>query len=311
MGIVLFLQPLVSSITYICVLLLATFAVTLIFKTSATTNFAQGTVAAFGCYVTSYFVTNALADFGWNIWAGLAIGVPSGILLGLFIDIVIFRNGRNVNLVGKQIITMGLVSLLGNIIPMVFNYLEPPKMPPLTDAEYILIPIGGDVLTITPHSLICLALTIVILTVVFLLLRFSKWGLGVRTTGSNEYVAQMMGVNTYVITAVSWGIAGGLGALAAVMFTGENGVMSSPFFMTEFQVNAFLAGILGGFSGFVGPLVGAIIIPLMKMCFGYFAYVDGLEFITQWDMVIVYVIVMIIIYIKPNGIIGKRIAKKV
>jgi branched-chain amino acid transport system permease protein len=143
------------------------------------------------------------------------------------------------------------------------------------------------------------------------LLRFSKWGLGVRTTASNEYVAQMMGVNTYVITAVSWGIAGGLGTLAAVMFTGENGVMSSPFFMTEFQVNAFLAGILGGFSGFVGPLVGAIIIPIMKMCFGYFAYVDGLEFITQWDMVIVYVIVMIIIYIKPNGIIGKRIAKKV
>jgi branched-chain amino acid transport system permease protein len=311
MGIVPFIQPLVSSITYICVLLLATFAVTLIFKTSATTNFAQGTVAAFGCYVTSYFVTNAAADFGWNIWAGLAVGVPSGILLGLFIDIVIFRNGRNVNLVGKQIITMGLVSLLGNVIPMIFAYLEPPKMPPLSDAEYILIPIGEEILTVTPHSLVCLGLTVVILTVLFLLLRFSKWGLGVRTTASNEYVAQMMGVNTYVITAVSWGIAGGLGALAAVMFTGENGVMSSPFFMTEFQVNAFLAGILGGFSGFVGPLVGAVIIPIMKMCFGYFAYVDGLEFITQWDMVIVYVIVMIIIYIKPNGIIGKRIAKKV
>jgi branched-chain amino acid transport system permease protein len=311
MGIVPFLQPLVSSITYICVLLLATFAVTLIFKTSATTNFAQGTVAAFGCYVASYFVTNAAADFGWNIWAGLAVGVPAGILIGLFIDIVIFRNGRNVNLVGKQIITMGLVSLLGNVIPMIFAYLEPPKMPPLSDAEYILIPIGEEILTVTPHSLICLGLTVVILTVLFLLLRFSKWGLGVRTTASNEYVAQMMGVNTYVITAVSWGIAGGLGTLAAVMFTGENGVMSSPFFMTEFQVNAFLAGILGGFSGFVGPLVGAVIIPIMKMCFGYFAYVDGLEFITQWDMVIVYVIVMIIIYIKPNGIIGKRIAKKV
>lgn len=311
MGIVPFLQPLVSSITYICVLLLATFAVTLIFKTSATTNFAQGTVAAFGCYVTSYFVTNAAADFGWNIWAGLAVGVPAGILIGLFIDIVIFRNGRNVNLVGKQIITMGLVSLLGNIIPMIFAYLEPPKMPPLSEAEYILIPIGNEILTVTPHSLVCLGLTVVILTVLFLLLRFSKWGLGVRTTASNEYVAQMMGVNTYVITAVSWGIAGGLGTLAAVMFTGENGVMSSPFFMTEFQVNAFLAGILGGFSGFVGPLVGAVIIPIMKMCFGYFAYVDGLEFITQWDMVIVYVIVMIIIYIKPNGIIGKRIAKKV
>ena len=51
------LQPFATSITYICTLLLATFAVTLIFKTSATTNFAQGSVAAFGCYFgTSFFL---------------------------------------------------------------------------------------------------------------------------------------------------------------------------------------------------------------------------------------------------------------
>ena len=197
MGIVPFLQPLVSSITYICVLLLATFAVTLIFKTSATTNFAQGTIAAFGCYVTSYFVVETVSTFGWNIWAGLAIGIPAGILLGLFVDIVIFRNGRNVNLVGKQIITMGLVSLLGNVIPMLFNYLDPPKMPPLTTADYILIEIGGDILTITPHSLICLGITVLILTVVFLLLRFSKWGLGVRTTApSPPAIPQVIAVIT-------------------------------------------------------------------------------------------------------------------
>lgn len=307
MGISGFLQPFASSLTYICVLVLATFAVTLIFKTSATTNFAQGSVAALGCH----FTWVSLTSIGWGIIPSAIVGIIGGILLGVFIDVVIFRNGRNVNLVGKQIITMGLVSVISNLIPMVFKYMDPQDIPTLVDLPLIKLNISGGELIITPHSLVCVVITVIIVTILFLLLRFSKWGLGVRTTASNEYVAQMMGVNTYVITAISWGIAGGLGALAAVMYTGETVHMNGAYFMTEFQVNAFLAGIMGGFSTFVGPIICAIIIPIMKCLINLIGYADGLEFFMKWSTVIVYVIVMIIIYIKPNGIFGKKIAKKV
>lgn len=307
MGIVGLIQPFASSITYICVLVLATFAITLIFKTSATTNFAQGTVAALGCYVASHF----LVQYGWGVWPSLLLGIVAGILCGLFIDLVIFRNGRNVNLVGKQIITMGIVSLIGNGVPMIFKYASPPKIPPLISMEHLKINIGGEILTITGHSLVCLGLTVAIVTVLFILLRFSKWGLGVRTTASNEYVAQMMGVNTYAITAISWGIAGGLGALACVMFTGENGSLDNAFIMTGFQVNAFLAGILGGFGTFFGPIVAAVIIPLFEVIVGLFANIEGLTKITGWTKIITYVAVMIAIYIRPNGLFGKKTVKKV
>lgn len=307
MGIVGFIQPFASSITYICVLVLATFAITLIFKTSATTNFAQGTVAALGCYVASHFLT----QYGWGIWPSLLLGIVAGISCGLFIDLVIFRNGRNVNLVGKQIITMGIVSLIGNGVPMIFKYASPPKIPSLISMEHLKINIGGEILTITGHSLVCLGLTVAIVTVLFILLRFSKWGLGVRTTASNEYVAQMMGVNTYAITAISWSIAGGLGALACVMFTGENGSLDNAFIMTGFQVNAFLAGILGGFGTFFGPIVAAVIIPLFEVIVGLFANIEGLTKITGWTKIITYVAVMIAIYIRPNGLFGKKTVKKV
>ena len=70
-----------------------------------------------------------------------------------------------------------------------------------------------------------------------------------------------MGVNTHVITAATWAIAGGLGVLAAIMLAGGTGQLTSTF-MTRYQVNAFLAGILGGFSTFYGPIIGAVIIPL-------------------------------------------------
>ena len=307
MGIADVLQPFASSITYICSLLLATFAITIIFKTSSTTNFAQSSIAAFGCYVGTGF----LFKYGIPIWAALLIGVAFGIFCGVFIDVVIFRNGRMVNLAGKQIITMGLVSVIGNLIPMIYYYVDIPVVPSFVNMENIQIPMGDGTVSITAHSLICLAITVVVLVALFLLLRFSKWGLGVRTTASNEYVAQMMGVNTHVITAVTWGLAGGLGALAAIMYVSGPGILSGPFFMTDFQVNAFLAGILGGFSTFIGPIVGALIIPLLRTAIGLFATVDGLEFITQWDVVIVYLFALIVILIRPNGIIGKKIAKKV
>ena len=307
MGIADILQPFASSITYICVLVLATFAITLIFKTSTTTNFAQGSVAVLGCYVgTSYYLQGKVP-----LWVGVIIGIVCGVLAGVFIDAVIFRRGRHVNLAGKQIITMGLVSVIANLIPMIYFYVDIPHIPSFTTAPDIRLNIGGGTLNITAHSLICLAITVVVLTILFLLLRFSKWGLGVRTTASNEYVAQMMGVNTHIITAATWGIAGGIGALAAAMYVGGPGMMNGPFFMTEFQVNAFLAGILGGFATFGGPIAAAVIIPFATTFIGLFASIDGLEWLTEYDVTIIYFIILFAILLKPNGLFGKRIAKKV
>ena len=152
--------------------------------------------------------------------------------------------------------------------------------------------------------------TVVVLGALFLLLKYSKWGLAVRCTASNEFTAELMGINTHVITAVSWAIAGALGVLAAVMYAG-GGTKIGPAFMTTIQVNAFLAGILGGFSTFHGPVIGAICIPVASACVGFLANFPGMYGITRWNMVIVYVLMLIVILIKPQGLLGKPIVKKV
>lgn len=306
MDIVNLLQPFANQLTYICSLVLATFAITIIFKTSTTTNFAQGSIAVLACYFgTSFFISK-----GVPIWWCIVIGIIFGMACGVFVDLVIFRNGRYVNLVGKQIITMGLVTIIANLVPMIYYYAIEPNIPGFIEGN-IQITIGEGSVLITKHALISVVITVVVLTILFVLLRFSKWGLGVRTTASNEYVAQMMGVNTYVITAVSWGIAGGLGALAAMIYVSGPGGLTGPYFMTEFQVNAFLAGILGGFSTFFGPIVGALLIPLTKTVIGLFALNDSLTWLTTYQTVIVYVLLLIVILFKPNGIFGKKINKKV
>ena len=305
-------QALCGSLLTICITCLAAFAVTLIFKTSTTTNFAQGSLAALGCYVTAELFIRA----GLPVWVGLIPGMIVGVLSGLFVDIVIFRRGKNVNAVGKQIITMGLVSIVMGGIPLVFGNRENIPFEPFYNAvakgemPNFIVPFMNGTLIISKHAVVCVCITVVVLGVLFLLLKFSKWGLAVRSTASNEFTAELMGVNTYAITAASWGIAAALGVLAAIMYAG-GGAKIGPSFMTTIQVNAFLAGILGGFSTFYGPVVGAICIPLATNCVGFLANIPGMSGITRWNNVIVYVLMMIVILIKPQGLMGKKIVKKV
>ena len=131
-----------------------------------------------------------------------------------------------------------------------------------------------------------------------------------RCTASSEFTAELMGINTHVITAISWALACALGVLAAVMYAG-GGAMISTSFMGTIQVNAFLACILGGFATFYGPIVGAVLIPVLSNCVGFLANYPAFYNISRWQMVIVYVLLLAIILIKPQGLFGKKVVKKV
>lgn len=302
------LDTIFGTVTNMCVVALVTMAITLIFKTSFTTNFAQGVISALGAYVAS----TCFIKEGMPVWIAIPISMLVSATVAMAVDVGIFRRGRYVNALGKQIITMGLISIVVSVIPLIF---KDAKYSSLTFIKKGIKPnldftVGGYEVVITKNSLICLAITAVVLTVLFVLLYKSKWGLSVRATASNEYVAGMLGINTHVVTAISWGIAGALGALAACLNTtgtAEIGV----YFMTDYQVKAFLAGIVGGFATFHGPVIVAFIIPLFEALIVWFSTTINVPKLSGWATAIVYIVALIIIFFKPNGIFGKKIAKKV
>jgi branched-chain amino acid transport system permease protein len=299
------LNTLFGSIVPMCITALVTLAITIIFKTSFTTNFSQGVISAFGAYV----VSSAMNKLGLSLWLSLPIGMIAAMLIAVAVDVFIFRKGRYVNALGKQIITMGLISLIVGAIPLIFG-LGDPVFKSFVNGTITIDLNDGTTATVTKNSLVCLALSVVVIAAIFILLRFSKWGLSVRATASNEYIAGMMGINTHVVTAVSWGLAGALGALAATI-NASSGTVVSGYFMTNYQVYAFLAGILGGFSTFHGPVIAALMIPLANNLVQYFVNMIGKPELTGWSMVIVYAVALVIIFFKPQGIFGKKIARKV
>lgn len=298
-----YLTILVGVIPSMCAGVLATFAITLIFKTSYTTNFAQGVISAIGAYVAvelSYLHRMPL-------WSGLLLGIVAAFVIGVAIDVLIFRNGRYVNALGKQIITMGLISIIIGVIPFIFKLPHQESVPAY---PFIALSKGFSVgnVFIPYNTILGTGITVLMLVGVFVMLQKSKWGLSVRATASNEIVAGMMGVNTKIITAVSWGIAGAFGAVAAVIYVG-NATLSSGYVMTATQINAFLAGILGGFATFQGPILGAVIIYLLNVLIGCICI--HVPELSNWKTAIVYLAVMLLVLWKPQGLFGKKMVKKV
>lgn len=290
------IQTILSNAHLAGVLVLATTGIMLVFRTSFTTNFAQGMMAMVGVFTATLLITK----FQVNVWIAVLAGIVISFVLGLFIDTMIIRKAKNVNVVGKQMITMGLVIIISALIPLVYGTI-PFEFSRFLVGNFEFALVGMD-LYITRNGLLILGVAAAIVSVIFVALYFTKWGLGVRATASNETVASMMGINTRIITALSWSIAGGCGSVAAILLASQTGSVESTM-MTSVQVNGFLASILGGFSSFYGPIIGAIIIPISKALIAIFN--------SLWSSVILYSLILLVILIKPIGLFGKKINKKV
>lgn len=311
----------INSILQAAPLALATFAIVLIFKTSFTTNFAQGMIGTISAYVTSYMLM-PIPDYTGNVPApnfseyllAIVIGAIVGFIISLLIDVLIFRRAKRINAVSKQIVTMGVVLIITGTIPILFGISER-SLPRIganlqntfIDTFLVFIKSGFAKMgvNIKVHTLIGFIISATFLAILFAALHYTKWGLGVRATASNEHVASMMGVNTKRITAMSWAIAGALGAIAAIFVSSNKGTFGNvtSYFMITIQVQAFFAAILGGFSTFYGPMVGVLLLTIFGNIFNIY--------LNPWGTTTLYLAIMLTVLIRPQGLFGKKRIKKV
>ena len=117
MGLDSIIQTILSNLHLAGILALATMGITLIFKTSITTNFAQGMMATVGVFTAS-LLSNKM---GINLYFAIFLGILSSFIIGLLIDVVIIRNAKQINIIGKQMITMGLVIVISALLPIIYG----------------------------------------------------------------------------------------------------------------------------------------------------------------------------------------------
>ncbi|MDR0719965.1 MAG: branched-chain amino acid ABC transporter permease [Treponema sp.] len=291
-----FLQTFINSLQNIALYSMATIGIVLIFRTSITTNFAQGMMGTF----SAFFMANFTLYHGMPFWLAMVLGAVIAFCFGFLIDAGIIRQGREVNASGRQMITMGLMMIFYAVIPVLYVTIttRTPNIPKFT-YENIEFSFLGQELYITEHAFICVIIAVVSLSILFALLKFTRWGMGLRATASNETVAQMMGINTKLITGATWGIAGLFVAIAA----SSTAMSLNAGMMGTVQIYGFLACVLGGVSSFWAPMVGCVLIPLFLNYSAVFS--------PKWAGLISFILIMLIILVRPNGLFGKRFVKKV
>lgn len=288
-----FIQVILRSLETGSIYALAALGIIIVYRTSNITNFSQGVVGMFNTFV----VTHIYREFGAPLGLAIIGGVISSILIGFFIDFVIIRHTKKVSPVGKQIITLGIMMIMLGLAPIFFG-VDPLRLPRLiTSGE-----VGVLGATISYNGLFNIGLGLALMFTLFYILQNTKWGLAVRTTASNEYVAKLMGVPTKKVTLAAWAIAGVLGVISGVMVAPMTSVTLT--LMDEVQINALIACVLGGFQTFYGPVLGAYIIGISRNLLLYY-------FSSVWGGQVLYILILIFLVLRPYGLIGKKTVKKV
>lgn len=288
-----FIQVILRSLETGSIYALAALSIIIIFRTSNIVNFSQGMVAMFNTFVVTYLFNT----MGINIWLAVLGGILSAIITGLLIDLVIIRRTKKVHPEAKQIITLGMLMIVLGIAPLIFG-VDPLRLPKLIETGNLSI-LGAD---ISYNGLFNITFGLLIMGVLFFILQKTKIGLAVRATASNEYTAKLMGVPTKTVTLGAWAVAGVLGVLSGVMTAPMTSV--TLHLMDEVQLNGLVAIVLGGFQTFYGPVVGAYIIGIGRNLLLYYGS-------SVWGGQILYILILVFLVIRPYGLFGKKIIKKV
>ena len=289
------IQVLLNTLFLIGVLSLSTLGITLTYKAANVANFAQSIVATVGAFTGAWLFMRA----GVNPWLAALGGIGVCFVMGWVIDALIVSN-MSTGAVGRVMITLGLILIFTAFLPLVFGMI-PYEFPRFFSGNFN-FSLGSMSFTVTRNGIFIFAVAAVVVGITFMALNLTKWGLSVRATASNTTVASMMGINTRRITAMSWAISSVAAALGAILL-GSQTTNINALMLTSVQTLTLLAFVMGGYTSFYGPVIGAVMIPIAM---SLLAMISGL-----WANVFLYTLVLLVILIKPVGIFGKKTIEKV
>lgn len=289
---VVFLQNIISGLETGALYALAALGLVLIFKTSDVINFAQGDMAMFSAFVAFRIFEKHVPYWGAVIGALLFAAV-----FGYIIERVFLRPAVKASIINKLIITMGLVMVVQGLAVIFFG----------TEDYYLRKAIESDNINIKgviiqPNAIFIIVLILAIVFIFNYLVKKTKFGISIRATAEKDMTARMMGIPVSSVYSRSWMIATALGALAGILVAPKTQV--SVTMMADIHMKSFIAAVVGGFSSFVGPVAGGFIMGIADNMVGYYISLD-------WKTVIVYGFLIVMLLVKPAGLFGEIIRKKV
>jgi len=303
-----FLQASFEGLALGAVYSLVAIGLVLIYKAMDVLSFAQPALAVVGAGIIS-----ALAvDRGINFWVAFIAALIATGIIGALSERIFLRPMVGEPVFSVAILTLGLDVLyrtvLDNWIGVNPRYMGDPIF---TWGEFGSITVGGIVLKFQELG----ALITAVLAVVFLgyFFKVSKYGLAMRATSFDQETSLAQGINVGRIFGLVWFIAGILAAFAGFFITGGFNLLTQASFISAFR--ALPAVVIGGLDSIPGAIVGSIIIGLTQ---GYVAYYQfpfesftGINLGNGFSLLAPYLIMFVILIVKPDGLFGTEEVERV
>ena len=303
-----FLQASFEGLALGAVYSLVAIGLVLIYKAMDVLSFAQPALAVVGAGIIS-----ALAvDRGINFWLAFIVALIATGIIGALSERIFLRPMVGEPVFSVAILTLGLDVLyrtvLDNWIGVNPRYMGDPIF---TWGEFGSITVGGIVLKFQEIG----ALITALLAVVFLgyFFKVSKYGLAMRATSFDQETSLAQGINVGRIFGLVWFIAGILAAFAGFFITGGFNLLTQASFISAFR--ALPAVVIGGLDSIPGAIVGSIIIGLTQ---GYVAYYQfpfesftGINLGNGFSLLAPYLIMFVILIVKPDGLFGTEEVERV
>lgn len=288
-GVEKFLQLLVEGIKFGLVIAMGAIGLSLIFGTTGLTNFSHGEMVTFGAMAAWWFNVN----MGIQLIPAAFLAIVVGAAAAALYDFAFWRRlrKRGTGLIAMLVISIGMAILFRYF----FLYLFGSRTRPYADYA---VQKGMDIgpISIAPKDLISIGLSIIVLVGVGLLLNKTKIGKAMRAVADNRDLAASSGIDVDRVILFVWAAGGGLAALGGVMF----GVTEQVSYQMGFRLLLLMfAGVtLGGLGTAYGALVGSLIV-------GIFVQVSTLWVPVELKNVGALVILILILLVRPQGILGQ------
>jgi branched-chain amino acid transport system permease protein len=289
-----FLQLVISGLAMGCVLGLIALGFTLIYKATETVNFAQGDLMMLGGFVA----LTAVATSGLPFWLGVVVAVVVMAGFGSGLERLVVRRVLGQPAFAVVMLTIGIGFMLRGLVSMVPGW--------GTESYTVRAPYSGEVLrlaglAVSAEQLAVIAMTLVLCTLLYLFFRSTRIGVAMQAVSQNQLAAYYMGIPVARVNSLVWAISAGVAAFAGVLLAPITFVHMNMGFI---GLKAFPAAVIGGFGSVPGAICGGLIIGIVESLSGFYLP-EGFKDVAA------YVVVLVVLMVRPHGLFGAQLRKKV
>ena len=269
-------------------------AIVMIYQTINHLNFAQGEMAMF-----STFIAWQLMQWGAPYWVAFAGTAVFSLVAGIAIERVLFRPIHNAPVLSHVVVFIALFAILNSLAGFIWDYNVKSFPTPFGSRSLF-----GDGL-MSSHDAGMIGVTLAMLVLLYVFFRHTRIGLAMRAAAANPQSARLSGIRVGWMIALGWGMAAAIGAVAGVMIAPV--VFLDPNMMNSILVYGFAGAVVGGLTSPGGAVLGGFAVGVVENLAGTFIPYVGREL----KLTIALFIIVVVLTLKPSGLFGRTVVKRV